>query len=394
MLKRLKLSNVQGHKESDIIFSPRVNVLLGKSNAGKTTTFRALDWIANNSTSGAKLLSSFAKRGDVCSAKLLLTDGQIERFYSKSTNGYRLNGVDLKAIGKGTPDEVKDVLNFGDLNVKSQHDGFFMLNDSGGKVAKQLNELVDLEIIDTTIANLNSKSRTTNSRIKFKKEELDAKNEELESYKDVEAAISAFKEIEKLITEKEAIQKETDVLNKLISDYEGLDLGRFDGLDEASDRLAEIHTLRAEIDLKDTERESLSRLIESATSLASQEKAISKALEGESLLDDILAINEEKVALKAVSDEIRVAIDMIYSIKEELASFEHLDEALELLDEISKVEEQSKLIATQEGELSGLLYNFNSLRAEKLKLDEEIEFYESKLKDEMGEICPLCGGEV
>ena len=394
MLKRLQIKNFQSHKESDIVFSPRVNVLLGKSNAGKTTIMRSLDWIENNSTSGAKLLSSFAKRGDVCSAKLLTTDGQIERCYSKSTNGYKLNGVELKAIGKGTPDEVKEALNFGDLNTKSQHEGFFMLNDSGGKVAKQLNELVDLEIIDTTIANLNSKSRAINSKIKFKKEELVEKEKELATYKDVDFAISSFKKIESAITEKECLQKEIVELSSFISDLEKLDLGRFDGLDEASDRLTEITTLNSEIDVLEVEYESLLRLCADVRNLTNQEKVISKALGGESIIDELLAINDDKIALEAVSNEIRVAIESIYSIKEELASYEHLDGALELIASIEKIESSSLELSTEEGELSGLLYNFKSLKEEKGKLDERIEFYEDKLKEEMGDVCPLCGGEI
>jgi len=34
------------------------------------------------------------------------------------------------------------------------------------------------------------------------------------------------------------------------------------------------------------------------------------------------------------------------------------------------------------------------LKSEKGKLSGEIEFYEDKLKEEMGDVCPLCGGEI
>jgi len=394
MLKRLKLSNLQGHKDSDIVFSPRVNVLLGKSNAGKTTAFRALDWITNNSTSGAKLLSSFAKRGDVCSVKLLLTDGQVERFYSKSTNGYKLNGTELKAIGKGVPDEVAEVLNFGELNVKSQHEGFFMLNDSGGKIAKQLNELVDLEIIDTTIANLNSKSRAINSKIKFKKEELEEKEKDLANYKEVDSAISSFKTIEKTISEKEGLQKEITELSSFISDLDKLDLSRFDGLDEASDMLADISVLRVDIGLKETQYESLLRLMNDARNLSNQNKALSKAIEGESLIDDILAINDEKIALEAVSNEIRGAIESIYSIKEELASFEHLDGALELIGEIEEIDSSIEDLEYSHLALKDYLIDFTNHKNIIKVLDGRIEEMEVELKEEMGDSCPLCGGAV
>ena len=394
MLKRLQLKNLQGDKETDIIFTPRVNVLLGKSNSGKTTKFRAIDWIMNNAVSGAKLLSSFAKRGDVCSSRLLLTDGQVERFYSKSTNGYKLNGTELKAIGKGVPDEVAEVLNFGELNVKSQHEGFFMLNDSGGKIAKQLNELVDLEIIDTTIANLNSKSREINSRVKFKKEELVEKEKDLEKYKDVNSAISSFKLIEKLVEKKETLQKDVISLGGFILDLDGMNLEQFDGLDEASDMLASLTVDSASIDLLETQYESLLRLKTTASDLASQKKAISKALEGESLLDDILAINDDKIALIAVSNEIRGAIESIYAIKEELGSFEHLDDALKAIEEMSGMPAKIDELEYDHQALKDYLINFTNHKNMIKVLDGRIEEMETELKEEMGDTCALCGSKL
>ena len=394
MLKRLQLNNLQSHKSSDIIFGKRVNVLLGKSNAGKTTIFRALDWIENNSTSGSKLLSSFAKRGDICSAKLLTTDGQVERFYSKSTNGYKLNGVELKAIGKGTPQEVSDALNFSDLNTKSQHDPFFMLNDSGGKIAKRLNELVDLEIIDTTISNLNSKSRALNSKLKFKKEELEEKNLELEKYKDVDYAIGAFKKIEVIVVEKETTQKEIVELSKMILDLENFDLSRFDGVDEASEMLVDITSCKANCDLIDTSKQELSINIDSVVNLSSKEKAISKLLESESDLDDILATKECKDAIIATSNEIRANIESIYLIREEMKVFDGIDEALVELDGIEKIGMKLESIDYDRCGLNDYLTQLNIHKKNKVDLDSVIEELEIELKDEMGDVCPLCGGEL
>ena len=210
----------------------------------------------------------------------------------------------------------------------------------------------------------------------------------------MDSAISSFKDIEKLVERKESIQKDVVSLGGFISDLEGMNLKQFDGLDEASEMLVSITVASDEIDLLETQYESLLRLRTTASNLVSQEKAISKALDGESLLDDILAINDDKIALIAVSNEIRGAIESIYSIKEELASFDHLDDALKAIEEMGGMPAKIDELEYDHQALKDCLINFTNHKNMIKILDGRIEEMEAELKEEMGDTCALCGSKL
>ncbi len=62
-------------------------------------------------------------------------------------------------FAEGVPSEVSHILNVDPLSFQRQHDAPFWFGDSAGDVSKQLNEIVDLSVMDTTLANLASMTR-------------------------------------------------------------------------------------------------------------------------------------------------------------------------------------------------------------------------------------------
>jgi phosphopantetheinyl transferase (holo-ACP synthase) len=65
---------------------------------------------------------------------------------SPKLNGYRIDGVQepLSALKGAVPDAVLQKLNLSDDNLQDQHNAIFLLNQSPGKVALKLSELIDL----------------------------------------------------------------------------------------------------------------------------------------------------------------------------------------------------------------------------------------------------------
>lgn len=71
-----------------------------------------------------------------------------------ATNTYELDGRELKAFGQGVPADVVNLLQLSPINFQSQHDSPFWFNETAGEVSRQLNAVVDLTVIDTTLSNV------------------------------------------------------------------------------------------------------------------------------------------------------------------------------------------------------------------------------------------------
>jgi len=129
----------------------------------------------------------------------------------------------FKALRSDVPDEVSLVTKMGDVNIQSQFDKFFMLNDTPGEVAKKFNKLLDLEIIDTTQGNINSKIREVETTIKVHKRTIAELEMELEGYDFLDKIESLINEVDTLSTKLYEIEKEHKDLVHIVDE---IDLAR------------------------------------------------------------------------------------------------------------------------------------------------------------------------
>jgi exonuclease SbcC len=51
-IKKLSLRNFQSHRETDLEFSPGLNIIVGPSDQGKSAIIRALRWLFYNEPRG------------------------------------------------------------------------------------------------------------------------------------------------------------------------------------------------------------------------------------------------------------------------------------------------------------------------------------------------------
>ena len=71
MIKSIDIENFQSHKKTRIDFDPGVNVIIGRSDSGKTSILRALNWVINNKPSG----EAFIRHGNKeARASIILDD--------------------------------------------------------------------------------------------------------------------------------------------------------------------------------------------------------------------------------------------------------------------------------------------------------------------------------
>ena len=171
MIQSITVKNFQSHKNTTLDFPTGVSVITGQSDSGKSSIVRALLWVLNNRPSGDAIRNWKAQERDITKVGIVFSDGLIvvkERAKGKSS--YIVNVSDsidrFEAIKQDVPDEVSKIAKLTDCNVQTQHEPYFLLNESPGEVARRLNEIVGLDIIDVIFKNLDRRIRTVSGAIK------------------------------------------------------------------------------------------------------------------------------------------------------------------------------------------------------------------------------------
>lgn len=163
MLEQLTIEDFQAHRKLSIKLDPAITTIVGPSDSGKSAVIRALIWLATNRPSG----DSFIREGTKQTRVHLDVDGHVvTRCRGGSENTYTLDDEELKAFGNDVPTEVARLLNISGINIQRQHDSPYWFSETAGEVSRQLNQIVDLTIIDRTLANLDKASRATAAEIR------------------------------------------------------------------------------------------------------------------------------------------------------------------------------------------------------------------------------------
>ena len=178
MINELSIKSYQSHKNSKFKFHPGVNIIVGISDSGKSSVLRSLKLLLQNRPLGLSFRSHFAKKGEDTEVWITLQDKysttKVGRIRGEESNQYKIEGYEepFVAFGSEVPDEVSKVLNISDINCQFQMDSPFLFSETPGTVARYLNKIVNLDKIDIALHNIASKKRSTESEIKFQQTRL------------------------------------------------------------------------------------------------------------------------------------------------------------------------------------------------------------------------------
>lgn len=192
MIKFLTIKNFQRHQKLRVRLE-RVTSILGPTDSGKSAILRALRWLALNNLPGDGFIRNGAKSAFV---KIKLENGAwIGRGKGKA-NFYVLNGKKFRSFGQSVPLPISNVLRMNEINFQRQHDSPFWFAESAGQVSRELNRVVDLGIIDTTLAKAVSAVRAGEAHQNAVEGRLRAITEGLEESR--EATLSRIKQFARL----------------------------------------------------------------------------------------------------------------------------------------------------------------------------------------------------
>lgn len=149
MLESAVVRNFQKHRKLKIEFDPRVTTVVGSTEAGKSTFLRALLFAFYS-----RWKPAYRRHGATDTSVRVAIDGKtLVRRKGKGVNSYTVDGKKLSAVGKGgVPEEVQRLLALAAANVQSQLDPPFWFTETPGAIGKKLNKVVNLELIDETMA--------------------------------------------------------------------------------------------------------------------------------------------------------------------------------------------------------------------------------------------------
>lgn len=155
MFNKLQIRFFRKNEKVDVELEP-ITTFRGPSGSGKSSLVGALKWLIFNSPSGKEYI-----HWDHNSSAVRLVEGnnKITRKRSTKENYYTFNKQKFEAFKTGVPDKINDLLNISPLNFHRQHAGPFWFRETSGEVSRQLNSIVNLDLIDTTLSNLDRQKR-------------------------------------------------------------------------------------------------------------------------------------------------------------------------------------------------------------------------------------------
>jgi hypothetical protein len=189
VIERIALRNFQKHEKKGVDLDPGVTCFVGDTGAGKSSFFRAFEFALLNRP-------GYVRDGCPFTSVLIKVDGRkVFRKKGKGVNLYSLDGKKFVAFKTEVPEEIARLLNVGPVNFQKQLDLPYWFTETAGKVSKNLNEIVNLEVIDKTIEKVNSLVRSRRNELEVTENRVSEARKEV---KELEWVVDLGRDVEGL----------------------------------------------------------------------------------------------------------------------------------------------------------------------------------------------------
>lgn len=143
MIKNIILKNFQIHEHLELNFSKGVNAITGETDAGKSAIIRALNLLLNNTPRGGEKLY----HTDLATEPLQITlHDDKGNTIDRKNRTYTINKkTQLTAFKQDKPEAISEIIRVNRTNFQFQIDPHFMILETGGNAAKDLNAISGME---------------------------------------------------------------------------------------------------------------------------------------------------------------------------------------------------------------------------------------------------------
>ena len=347
MINQIQIKNFQSHKDTILTFSPGVNVITGSSDHGKSAIIKALRWLIWNKPSGDDFRSHWGGDTEV-TAKL--EDGVVvSRIKKGSENLYKVDNLSFTAFGASVPEEVEKILNLTDINLQQQLNLPFLLTETSGNVAKHFNRVAKIDKINKTEKKINSEISQINLTIGKHEDDIQKYELELKELPNLEKIEIKLEILEKMERKRNTLSKNISDLRVLIRHINVVD----SEIIEDSKLLTfekKIDQLIVKINERDSIEDDMSRLDSLMTDIRETDfktSQFNRKTQHEGQVNNILIKIEKRRIITANVKTLQIVVDKIYY-------------------------SDKKLVKTKENVVT----------------------MEVRFKEEMGDVCVLCGSKL
>jgi exonuclease SbcC len=258
MLESLLIIDFQKHERIKIELDPLVTVISGKTDSGKSSIVRSLRWLSLNKPNG----DSFIRWGASQSKIILKVDGRKITRGKGQANYYALDQDKFYAFGMSkVPEEIEEVLKLSDLNFQSQLDAPHLFSSSPGEVARHLNSIVNLEVMDRTLSLIASDLKKAKTSREIAQDRLQKAEEEEKALSWVPDANKALKALEKQEKALEAKRDQIASLETLLTRARTIEQEAKRGIPLSA--IKHLDKLKSKADSSKQKKEELERLLDS-----------------------------------------------------------------------------------------------------------------------------------
>lgn len=391
MIDKLILKNFGCYEEKLLEFHPKVNIIVGKNDAGKSTIIRSIDWILNNNPKGADYLSNWCDEKEKVIGELSIENNTVKRIQAKNKNEYIVNGG-TPFTGQTVPEEIKEISKFTNLNIQYQLDAPFLLLDSSPEIARYLNKTIDLESIDISFQNIAKKKRSNKEDIKRTENKIKELETQLNEFKNLDLFSDKVVQINSCLSMIEKTEKQCEEIDEVIIENESLNtkLSECKNIVKHKRKIDSLCTLIQQVANNIKKKWQLQTIIESI------EEEYNRLEELQRIIKEKEKINELTRLYNILSEQLKqkCKIESLISIAEDLEeekiNFERITqykkeikELIVLYSEVDKQIKKANRIANIDSELAYLIRN-------KKEKEEALKDMQMKFKKELGDICPIC----
>lgn len=209
----LTMNDFRAHADREIQFDPGINVLVGLNGAGKSTVLKAIRWVVFNRPLGESVLRWGKK---ACSVSLFTDSHRVDRIKG-AENLYKLDGREFRAVRFDVPLEIQQALRLDPINFQGQPDPPFWLSLSAPDAAREMNRVIDLEVIDRSMTYASSKVKDSGGKVKTLTEMLEQARVKVGRLRWLEDAEAKAKQAFKLEQDAEAKRTRAGSIRRLLS---------------------------------------------------------------------------------------------------------------------------------------------------------------------------------